>query len=221
MVEPHHDIWCLDRSLGTFGSKIMTEEGRESRPGRGSVTRANKKWLCGILGKSPHGCVSSPWFRIQLLIDSCWCLLSARPWGHRSQLRAMFVSPPGAYNRVEETGNKLSLDNYIIVVHVYNGILLSHEREWIWIGSSEVDKPRASYMEWSKSGKNRYCILMHTCGIWKNGTDGPICRAGTDMDVENRLRDMAGEEESGMNWERSMETHVTICKTDRSWEVAV
>ena len=40
---------------------------------------------------------------------------------------------------------------------------------------------------------------MHTCGIWKNGTDGPICRAGTDVDVENRLRDMAGEEESGMN----------------------
>ena len=96
-------------SLGTFGSKIMTEEGRESRPGKGSVTRANNKWLCGILGTSPHCCVSSPWFRIQLLIDICWCLLSGRPWGHRSQLRAMFFSPPGAYNWVEETGNKLSL----------------------------------------------------------------------------------------------------------------
>ena len=37
------------------------------------------------------------------------------------------------------------------VVHVHNGILLSYEKEHIWVNSNEVDKPRAYYTEWSKS----------------------------------------------------------------------
>ena len=32
-----------------------------------------------------------------------------------------------------------------------NGILLSHEKEHIWISSNEVNEPRAYYTEWSKS----------------------------------------------------------------------
>ena len=38
---------------------------------------------------------------------------------------------------------------------------------------------------------------MHAYGIWKNGTDGPVCRTRTDVDVENRLRDMAGKKRAG------------------------
>ena len=30
-----------------------------------------------------------------------------------------------------------------------------------------------------------------------------------------------GEREGGMNWESSMETYTTICKTDSQWEFAV
>ena len=30
-----------------------------------------------------------------------------------------------------------------VVVHVYNGILLSHKQEHIWVNSNEVDEPRA------------------------------------------------------------------------------
>ena len=33
------------------------------------------------------------------------------------------------------------------VVHRYNGILLSHEKEQNWVRSSEVDEPRAYYRE--------------------------------------------------------------------------
>ena len=36
------------------------------------------------------------------------------------------------------------------VVHVYNGILLSYKKEYIWVNSNEVDEPRAYYTEWSK-----------------------------------------------------------------------
>ena len=36
--------------------------------------------------------------------------------------------------------------------------------------------------EVSQKEKNKYCILMHTYGIYKkNGTNEPICRAGIEM----------------------------------------
>ena len=41
------------------------------------------------------------------------------------------------------------MDNKV-VVHLHNGILLSYEKECIWISSNEVDEPRAYYTEWSK-----------------------------------------------------------------------
>ena len=48
-----------------------------------------------------------------------------------------------------------------VVIDIYNGILLSHKKEQIWVSSSEVDKPRACYTEWSQKEKNKYHILMH------------------------------------------------------------
>ena len=41
------------------------------------------------------------------------------------------------------------------VVHIYNGILLSHKKEHIWVSSNEVDEPRAYYTEWSKSEREK------------------------------------------------------------------
>ena len=37
------------------------------------------------------------------------------------------------------------------VVHIHNWILLSYEKECIWISSNEVDETRAYYIEWNKS----------------------------------------------------------------------
>ena len=39
-----------------------------------------------------------------------------------------------------------------VVVHLYNGISLSHKKEWVWVSFGEVDGPRVSYAEWSNSG---------------------------------------------------------------------
>ena len=37
---------------------------------------------------------------------------------------------------------------------------------------------RLSYrVKLGQKEKNEYHILMHICGIWKNGTDEPICKA--------------------------------------------
>ena len=37
------------------------------------------------------------------------------------------------------------------IMHTYNGMLLSHKKEHIWINSNEVDETRAYYTEWGKS----------------------------------------------------------------------
>ena len=39
------------------------------------------------------------------------------------------------------------------VVHTYNGILLDHKKEHIWVSSNEVDEPTAYYAEWTKEEK--------------------------------------------------------------------
>ena len=41
------------------------------------------------------------------------------------------------------------------VVHIYNGVLLSHKKEGIWGSSDEVDEPRTYYTEWSESERER------------------------------------------------------------------
>ena len=35
--------------------------------------------------------------------------------------------------------------NKEVVVHIHNGILLSHKKEHIWVSSDEVDEPRTYY----------------------------------------------------------------------------
>ena len=47
------------------------------------------------------------------------------------------------------------------VVHIHNGILLSHWKEYIWISSNEVDETGAYYTEWKKSKKNTHIVHWH------------------------------------------------------------
>ena len=42
-----------------------------------------------------------------------------------------------------------------IVIHIHNGIWLSHKKECIWVSSNEVDEPKTYYTEWSKSERER------------------------------------------------------------------
>ena len=95
------------------------------------------------------------------------------------------------------------------VVHMYNGILLSHEKEQIWISSSEVDEPRACFTEWSKSEieKQISYINTHIYRIWENGTVNLF--AGQTQRHRHREQnlDTAGEGEDGMNRENSTDTY--------------
>jgi len=58
---------------------------------------------------------------------------------------------------------QMSTDRWMdkeVVVHVHDGILLSHKKECIWV-SPEVDEPKTYYTEWSQKEKDKYHILMH------------------------------------------------------------
>ena len=52
-----------------------------------------------------------------------------------------------------------------VVVHIYNGILLSHKKDRIWVSSSEVDEPRACYTEKSKSEREKQISYTNANGI--------------------------------------------------------
>ena len=51
------------------------------------------------------------------------------------------------------------------VMCIYNGVLLSHKKEWIWVSSSEVDEPRAYDTEWIKSESEKLMLYINAY-IW-------------------------------------------------------
>ena len=55
--------------------------------------------------------------------------------------------------------------NKDVVLHIYNGTLLSFNKEHIWVSANEVDETGVYYAEWNKSEKHQYSILRHIYGI--------------------------------------------------------
>ena len=50
----------------------------------------------------------------------------------------------------------------------------------------------------SQKQKDKYCILTHIYGIWKDGTDEPICRATVEMHTQRTdLRTPRGKAREG------------------------
>ena len=46
------------------------------------------------------------------------------------------------------------------MVHMNNGILLSHKKEWIWVSTNEMDEPRANHTEWSMSERENQILYI-------------------------------------------------------------
>ena len=87
---------------------------------------------------------------------------------------------------------------------LYNGILLSHKQEWVWVSSNELDEPRADYTEGSKSEreKNIY-INTHT------HTHAHIYMESRKMVLMNLFS--SGEGEGRKNWESIIDIHTLSC----------
>ena len=47
------------------------------------------------------------------------------------------------------------------VVPIYNGILLSHRKEWNWVIGRDVDGPRNCHTEWSKSEREKQILYIN------------------------------------------------------------
>ena len=57
--------------------------------------------------------------------------------------------------------------------------------------------------------KNKYCILMHICEIFKNGIDYPIYRTEIDTDIENKeYMDPKEGKGGGMNREIGIDIYI-------------
>ena len=79
------------------------------------------------------------------------------------------------------------------IVHIYDGILLSHKKttfESVLMKWMNLEPVRQS--EVSQKEKNKYCTLTHIYGIYLQDSNG-------DADRENRLVDTVCEREAGMN----------------------
>ena len=96
-----------------------------------------------------------------------------------------------------------------VVVHIHDGILLSHKKEHIWVSSVEVGVPGVHYTEWSKSERKRQ-ILYVNAYIWNLEIWYPwsyIQGSKGERDIKRKLLDSVGEGEGGMIWENSIETY--------------
>ena len=63
---------------------------------------------------------------------------------------------------------------------------------------------------------------MHTCGIQKNGTDQPMCRAGIDTQMWRMDVWTWGGGRRGWNEQGDLDWHIytTMCKIDSEGEMA-
>jgi len=79
-----------------------------------------------------------------------------------------------------------------VVVYIHNGILLSYEKEHIWVSSDEVDKPRMSYTEWSESGREREISYFnaHIQNLEKRYWRIYLQGSNGETNIEKRLMDM-------------------------------
>ena len=104
-------------------------------------------------------------------------------------------------DRLQSTDHKESdttelLSEYVHMVHIDNGILLNHKRNKtgsfveLWMDPESVIQ--------SEKRNSKINMSTYICGIWKNGTDEPICRAGIETRT-SRIDVWTHRGRSGMN----------------------
>ena len=95
-----------------------------------------------------------------------------------------------------------------IVVHIYNGILLSHKNKQNWVSSNEVDETRAYYTEWNKSEREKqiFDINAYIWNIEKRYRWAYLQGRDRDTEVKDRCEHV-GEGEDGTNQECGIDKH--------------
>ena len=84
---------------------------------------------------------------------------------------------------------------YIYTMEYYSAIKNEQTGSFV---ETWMDLETVIQSEESQKEKNKYLILMHICGIQKNGTDEPIFRAG----IETKRRDMWTQPRGKEGWDK-------------------
>ena len=66
------------------------------------------------------------------------------------------------------------------MVHIYNGILVIKRNTFESVLMRWMNLEPITQSEVSQKEKDKYCILTHIYGIWKDDTDDSICRAAIE-----------------------------------------
>ena len=69
---------------------------------------------------------------------------------------------------------------YIYTTEYYSAIKRNEIESFV---ETCIDLETVIQSEISQKEKNKYRILMHVCGTWKNGTDQPVCRAEVETQM--------------------------------------
>ena len=95
------------------------------------------------------------------------------------------------------------------VVHIYDGILLSHKKEWNNAICSNVDGPRDCHTEWNKSDKERQ-ISYDTIYMWnlKKNSINKVIHVKNNLMVTGGM----GEKDKLGSWDWHI--HTTIYEID-------
>ena len=83
------------------------------------------------------------------------------------------------------------------VVHIWGGILLSHEKQWIWVSSSEVDEARALWYRVKQVRKRKTNILS----LYTKSRKMVLMNLFAGKEWRRRCRDRT----CGQEWEGSVE----------------
>ena len=84
----------------------------------------------------------------------------------------------------------------------------------------QMDLETVIQNEVSQKKKNKYHILTHICGIQKNDTDEPVCKAEVETQMQHTCREQRYKHQGGkvgwrggggMNWEIGIDIHTLIC----------
>ena len=120
------------------------------------------------------------------------------------------------YNSQDMEATLMSIDRWMDkedVVHIYNGILLSHKNEWNNAICSNMDGPRDYHTKWSKSFRERQISYVVTY-MWnlKYDTNELIYKIEIDSQTENKLMVTKGERgERGINnWEFAINRYTLL-----------
>ena len=62
-----------------------------------------------------------------------------------------------------------------------------------WMKLEPIKQNKVSLKE-----KQKYSILLHRYGVYKDGNDDPICDTARDTDIKNIIFNFVGEGEGGM-----------------------